>query len=575
MVYNVLGTAALVSGTALEVFQSSKRTCVRATAGAAGGSGGTAGAAGHLLHAPRLDVQGSAWGDAGDGDGDSDDDDQTRHSHNLKGLLKDNRFVQRARNEDFFYSLVHSTAHTRKMLGDIMQKLKNQYTDMARERGDIFQGTVGEFLFEYMTFAVTLLAVIDSIQILKQNTDRHKASKDRDVTAAHPLGWTSSTHYLHCQFYNKQRSRKNADLFKCGKSGVHVDARGKVLKCPCCRALEDDNTNTSVKCPICEPVAKHNTGLIQPEHVFADAEPNPYDKLVYPDTAVDTPSTVLAISGHLASMLALHAFLHNDILRPGNAAPVYNVHLTMQYEETLCRGLLLRNLDQDARDKLSPIIGMMTYHELWINVDADEVDVVRIKPFVQCASTGAALLRRPLFHTQTLKWHIDNAHDASPVHKGDCIVNSALGADLSDQYERMHALWGGGGDGGMYRMDTHKLFAAGVYWPCVDDYIVTVINGRRTLFVLKESENHDAHNMFLLVPRTVPLYIRPGDDSETQDGYDTDDDDHNRECGHAHFQDHSDRTDISEFTTLVLRQNATHSKLFYRSYRWRALPTGV
>lgn len=559
MVYNILGTAALISGTAFEIFQSSKRARTHESDHESDHESEpepVGGVAGHLLHAPRGDGNGSGGVqtprrplDVQSSRAAGNDKDMVR------GYLKDDRYVHRSRNEDFFYSLMHSTLHTRKMLEDIMQKLRYHYTDIQKDPkyADFLNNTVGEFLFKTLeTDKVTLFAVIDAIQILKQQTDRYNKNIEIDTTLLHPLGWTTKRHYKAC----KQTQFKKPEYNDCNMStqGKLPDSTQKM--CPCCRVLTGTINNTSEeKCPICQKY-KTQYPLV--------SDPKPVEDELYDGAAEHTAKNILAVSGHLASMLAIHAFMHNDLLRPGNFAPIYNVHLTMAYDETLCRGLLQKPLTKEEQMILAPIVKMMTYHELWINVPESTVSSQK-NGLLQCASDGNKKIRTALYAQSKVYFRFEQ-HKKSNEENVDRITSASLVAFLQDKHLTR--------PGKKVSVKMSDLFSKHkIYWPCLGDYIA-LDGGGFFVMSFKENTNCDQKLQFRLIPRDVDFYIRQKDTV----GYDSDNHD-DQKGQRAKSTKLTDRKAIAETDTLFIKKTdntvLSGQKKYdtYRSYRWMALPT--
>lgn len=573
MVYNILNTAALISGANIDVFQSSKRSRIRKPSPPR-----AAPQAGHSLHGPTQHIK---WGVQpssmpvgaavpADEDKVNDRDEKT------KGYLKDHRYVQRAKADDFFYSLMHSTKHTQKMFDDILQKLRYYHTNMERDTDHkrIFNDTVGEFLFiKLKEHRVTLLAVIDAIQILKQQTDKYTDSTDFNVVAAHLQHWSEAHHYRDCE-----ENPKNGKIEQCMMSNHGRLPKSGEDDCPCCRAIIGSESEKP-KCHICvrkgKPPIKLRYDTGQKDNYYQD-------KLYGLHNDEYTASNILAISGHLASMLAFHAFMHNDLLRPGNNAPIYNVHTTMTYEETLCKGFLTKELKQEEQSLLAPIIQMMTYHELWIRIDSghlqpDMEEMPDNTLIVQCSAVGAKTIRNPLFMRSHVNIRLILADDAAykdDFEYGEIIHNIKLNTYLLHAYstrdedsdsDSSEQPWS-------VQMSMFTLSSVyNIYWPCQGDYLT---NGKYHKFIFLGTGSEKTANM-KIIPKETTLYYRTFGSAL---GVDSDDDDNDVmiEGDQSYARDNyiplEDRKNIPEKMNLVVKHKTTNTHSVYRSYRWYALP---
>lgn len=513
MVYNVLGTAALMAGSDVEIFQARKRAKTpKAQTQPTTGAGHALHR--HAAHDNAMDVT------------QSEAPTQYQVSRHLNGLFKDNRYVDRGRTEDFFYSLMHSTPQTHKMMEDILQNMATQYHDLktTHEHCALDSSMFGVFLFDGLSFPVTLMAIIDGIQILKQNTDRHKRNFDHTTPAGHANGWS---HALHM------------GIGTC----AHTDPNQ--LECECCLAINhtsgapplyvisDAQNPVAVACPICQRKT-------MPPESFS----HNLDNLLYPDDCA--VSEITSICGHLASMLALHAFLRTELLRPGNHAPLYNVHITMNYENTLCQGLLLRHVSTQAQELLMPILQMMTYHELWIHIP---LPIFTREKLTLMQDSDEKRIRYPLFNQGSIVWK----YCTSVNEPGRRINNIKFRETMHKLYSTLLSEIGGNPD---VTTDMTTLHKNGIYWPCAGDHVECHGQSPPGIFFL-EAQLPDPHTKtFILVDREVKLCQVTG-------------------SGVSQKKVTKDRTKIGEFSTLTILSSSNNnlSQNSYHSYRWHALPS--
>jgi len=278
-----------------------------------------------------------------------------------KGLYQEDRYIDRARREDFFFSLMHASPHAAGMMHDIMTILHLDYAAMPAGRCGV--DTFGHFVFHELDFPVNIAAILDSIMLLKECTERYQ--HEVRGPGGHGVGWTFENHHGRCQIAAENLAAAAA----LAAGGAAPLAPAPVADCLCCNAIfKRANTRW---CPICKPPSKRPCVL----GVGRSNKPPAYiDDNVYPRPDASRSarvSCIFNISGHLASLLAMHAYYNTDLLRPGNFAPLYNVALTASYFSTLSRGLLLRKFTLPSRRLLTRLLEMMVYHELWIAVNDD------------------------------------------------------------------------------------------------------------------------------------------------------------------------------------------------------------
>lgn len=262
MVYDVIGTAALMSGVNLTADMQIRALDRRASAARkAQDRAARKQPPGHAVHPLRAGVVTVVPSQA-----------SSNRRSNKRMTLKTlkNAPIDTFHSDDFFYSILKSGPQAIAMLQDLMNTMYMEYQSMPHDDG--YEDSLGHYIFNTLDFSVTLADIIDSIQILKSAYDSIET-----YSVPHAM---------------------------------------------------DSNLNN-----------------------------------------------IYNVSGHIASLLAMHAFYHTDLLRPGNFAPVYSVHLTTTYYKTLCQGLLLTRFDAIDRDILTCHLRCISQHERWTIIDADEMNI--------------------------------------------------------------------------------------------------------------------------------------------------------------------------------------------------------
>jgi len=292
MVYDVIGTAALMSGVNLSAGARPRSLDRRAyTAHKAEARAAREKPPGNAVHPLRTSVVSVKPSQA-----------QARGGRrgNKKQLLKamKNAPIDTFHSDDFFYSVLYAGPQAIAMLQDLMNTLFMEYQSMPQ--GDRHEDTFGCYIFGTLDFPITLADIIDSIQVL--------------------------------------------------------------------RLCEDAVTNTT------------------------------------PHAMASNLATIYNVSGHIASLLAMYAFYHTDLLRPGNFAPVYNVHLTTSYYTTLCRGLLLTIFDTTARELLTWILRSVSLHELWLYTTEDELKNLHTTQTLKIESVDESDIKKVLFNVNVVKF---------------------------------------------------------------------------------------------------------------------------------------------------------------------------
>jgi len=515
MVYDVLGTASLMSGVPMASQRPVRAAAAQHSAPPAAAVRHLAGNPVHPARAQRRDVRdvvqgammaaggggaGAAGGGGGAGAGNAglppaSGGVASTGSYN-KGLYQEDRYIDRARREDFFFSLLHASPHATAMMAEIFTALHLDFRALQLETPNrCGPGTFGHFIFAELSCPVNIPAILDSIMLLKESTLQYEA--ETRGPGGHGPGWTFENHYGRCQIAEENRpgsAAAHAAIARAATAGTAViDLPGD---CLCCNSIA--NREGVRKCPICAPSRKRSCIL----GVGKDRDqPKAYiDAMVY--SAADAPRServecVFNISGHLASLLAMHAYFNTDLLRPGNFAPLYNVSLTATYFSTLCRGLLLRQFSEASRGQLTRLLDMMVFHELWMKVDDKYLEAEPSTALMK--TSGPRRFTNVLFDRPQVSWkRLPLAgHDL----RGCVLQNQALFAKVQAGIAAVAAAPAAAVNI-EWKQKIEEIHECGAWWLCAQDYFV---DGLYVYAAYEDAVDNDAN--IIWVRKAIQLKV--------------------------------------------------------------------
>jgi len=308
-----------------------------------------------------------------------------------------------------------------------------------------------------MQVPVNIPAILDSIMLLKESTYQYKA--ETRGPGGHGPGWTFENHYGRCEIAEQQYDAEMA-----GSAPPPLEC-----ECLCCNAVHARHGHSV--CPICEPPTKRKCVL----GAGKDRAHSPAYIDVYVIPAPDAQRSehvacIFNISGHLASLLAMHAYYNTDLLRPGNFAPLYNVSLTSTYFSTMSTGLLFRKFPEKSRRLLKRLLHMMVFHELWVAVDDA---YLQTEPSTVLLRTQANTQTNVLFDRHEVWWE---RRPIDPVKvralRGQRIDNPELFSKVKTRMDAVVALSLAAPDLHKTNQPISEVHECFGWWLCCQDHFI-------------------------------------------------------------------------------------------------------